>query len=242
MWELGGNPRPDLRIHGCTPRSDLKTGFTLVDVLVAIAVIAILMAVFLPSIARAKASARTTVGLSNIRQIGAISAQYGVENEDRSPALGQPWTKAPFWAVVVQERAAMREDGAVYAGPSILRDPSCAAFYGRDMERCYAANATGHAGLPGDLDNFDIDEVVIRLDRVRNPSDAVWYVSSAVATATTNGPPPTRTSGALDLRQRVHLDQRVGRYVDRTRFLAAAFDGSASVCADIPARWLEPLP
>lgn len=220
----------------------MRRAFTLVDVLVAIAVMAILMAIFLPSISRARATARSAIGMSNLRQIVAISAQHGVDHEDRSPALGFPWTTAPFWAVIVQDRAMPRDSGSVYTGPSILRDPSCAAHYGRDMERCYAANATGHAGIGDDPDNFDVQEAVIRLDRVRNPSGAVWYVSSAIATATTNGPPPTRTAGALDLRQRVHLDQRLGRFIDRGRFLGAAFDGSAGVFGEIPAAWLEPLP
>jgi len=240
MKETDQDNRPSSFIR--IPRSTIRNGFTLLEVLVAIAVIAILMAVFLPSIARAKASARALVGLHNMRQIVSISAEYGVENRDRSPALGQPWTEWPFWAVVVQNRDAARDTGSVYEGSSVLRDPSCSAFYGRDMERCYAANATGHAGLPGDLDNFDVDEAVIRLDRVRNPSEGVWYVSSAVATATTNGPPPTRTAGALDLRQQAHVDQRLGRFVGRGRFLSAAFDGSASASAEIPAAWLEPLP
>ena len=217
-------------------------GFTLVELLVAVAVMGILLAIFLPSIARARATARGAVGLSNLRQIVSISAQHGAEHEDRSPALGFPWTKAPFWAVVVQDRAMPRDAGSAYAGPSILRDPSCAAYYGRDMERCYAANATGHAGIGDDPDNFDVDVAVIRLDRVRNPAGAVWYLSSAVATATTNGPPPTRTAGALDLRQPDHVEQRIGRFVDRGRFLGAAFDGSAAVFGEIPSAWLDPVP
>lgn len=200
------------------------------------------MAVFLPMLLRARTAARATIGLSNLRQIAAISAQYASEHEHVSPALGNPWTRAPFWGVVVQERAVHSDGPAGYAVPSILRDPLCSAHYGRDMERCYAANATGRAGLDGDLDNFDTDVVCIHLDRVRQPSATAWYITSAVATATTDGPPPSRTAGALDFRQKVHLDQRVGRFAGNGRFLFAAFDGSAAMGSEIPSAWAEAVP
>lgn len=210
--------------------------------MIAVGVIALLMAVFLPALARTRSAAWAAIGLSNLRQIASISAQYASEHDHYSPALGQPWVRLPFWALVVQERAQDSDADATYAGPGILRDPLCAAHYGRDMERCYAANATGRAGLDGDLDNFDAGEVFIHLDRIRQPSAMPWYLTSAVTTVTTNGPPPTRTSGALDLRQAGHLENRLGRFAGGGRFLFSAFDGSAAMASEIPESWEETLP
>ena len=78
-------------------------GFTLVELLVVIAVIAILMALVFPVLARAKARAHRAACLSNLRQI-AIGFDLALsDNENRFPdrrdlktALGyQPWATWP---------------------------------------------------------------------------------------------------------------------------------------------------
>jgi prepilin-type N-terminal cleavage/methylation domain-containing protein len=50
-------------------------GFTLIEMLVVITVIALLMGLLLPAIGSARASARSTQSLSNVRQIGSVGLQ-----------------------------------------------------------------------------------------------------------------------------------------------------------------------
>ncbi|RYG73165.1 DUF1559 domain-containing protein [bacterium] len=63
-----------------------STGFTLIELLVVIAIIAILAAILFPVFGRARANARRSSGLSNIKQIGLGLTQYLQDYDERFPA------------------------------------------------------------------------------------------------------------------------------------------------------------
>jgi prepilin-type N-terminal cleavage/methylation domain-containing protein len=62
-----------------------RLGFTLVELLVAIAVIAIFAALLLPALARARASARGLSCISNTRQINLATRLYAEDHDDFIP-------------------------------------------------------------------------------------------------------------------------------------------------------------
>ena len=66
-----------------------RKGFTLVELLVVIAVIAVLAALLLPVLAHAKEKARSTQCLGNLRQWGLAFRLYADDHEDFLPRRGQ---------------------------------------------------------------------------------------------------------------------------------------------------------
>lgn len=65
-----------------TKRNRLSFGFTLIELLIVISIIALLMAIMVPALSKARKQAKYTVCASNQRQVVAASLSYALENND----------------------------------------------------------------------------------------------------------------------------------------------------------------
>jgi len=89
-----------------------RKGFTLIELLVVIAIIAILAAILFPVFAQARAAARKTSCLSNVKQLGLGMLMYAGDYDERFPSwnwgffcnggnAGAPRDSRAFWTMAI---------------------------------------------------------------------------------------------------------------------------------------------
>lgn len=168
-------------------QAPVRTGaFTLVELLVVIAVIAVLAAMLLPALGRARLAARQTVCVNNQRQLGIATALYWQDNHD-----------AAF-----KYRGAAEDDGDIWWFGWLQRgaegdrrlDPSKGALWpylqGRGIALCPAFDFTGPRYKPkangaswGYGYNLHLSSPVLGppflVSRVARPSEIVLYADAA---------------------------------------------------------------
>jgi prepilin-type N-terminal cleavage/methylation domain-containing protein/prepilin-type processing-associated H-X9-DG protein len=120
-------------------RAGVKRAFTLIELLVVIAIIAILAALLLPTLGRAKESARGTACISNLRQIGIALQLYVDANNQRLPtmydrAVGTDTNQPPTNILASVEVVLRSELGST----NVLRCPS-------DRKEIFAQTGSSYA-------------------------------------------------------------------------------------------------
>jgi len=160
------------------------SGFTLVELLVVVAIIAVLAALLLPALSRAKAAAQATRCRSNLRQQGLALTFYVSDHRvypplnGHDPALGGDITKwhdflEAALASVTPQKQATAGFGGVFRCPTHRPLPG---FYSPSYG--YNADGTGGLGLEGSWTQPESlgvwpRHIGLRDSAVRSPSDMI---------------------------------------------------------------------
>jgi len=176
--------------------NQFRHAFTLIELLVVIAIIAILAAMLLPALARAKTSGQRIACMNKLRQWGLAQAMYVQDNNDNIPReSANTSSQYDFWA---QVRDPANADVWYNALPNVINQSPASAFFNNptnfydtsSLFHCSAAKFITAAGVNpygGGEAIFSIamnsklisgGATIMRATTVKRPSETVFFLEN----------------------------------------------------------------
>jgi prepilin-type N-terminal cleavage/methylation domain-containing protein/prepilin-type processing-associated H-X9-DG protein len=158
-----------------------KHGFTLIELLVVIGVIAILLAVLVPALKKAKEYARSVTCLSNLRQIGLAANLYAEAHNDFIPRGSTAGT--PLWFNQFLPFLGDMSDDADYRSVKVYQCPSFPRsgvgindIPNSKQTICYVINDWSFKNSSNYID--DLISLPTKLSNIQNPASKLYFADN----------------------------------------------------------------